>query len=399
VVRNNVVCFCFSLFHTRCDFSIISQGTGISETTTSRQFSDATDRTAFSDHDVVFKRGHPATSDTSYKTSNKTAHETNNKTGADLFQGPPRDATSDAAVLPTSNEFLLVGHDAVPCPPPPLHRWTGHSTRFNSYDTSWSSGPFNPNAPFTSLQSPTTPASTDSDGYFGSFCDTATGNLAFDDSFESSGEKYLPQGIHGTAYGAASGHYFGSRTISSTLKIAPEVTASASWASPVTELSTMLAHVGPIGNVVSSDVSADATAKLPLGIPPSLLPVGSRVVQTPDGPAVLLSSLQTVAHPVARSSAPRQFQHWTDEEDALLKNAAALEGGPRYNWKKISSKYFLGSRTDTQCKGRWKKVCMRIAARAPKVPSAIDGDFFFAERNGFFSLDQSLFFVFFLDRH
>jgi hypothetical protein len=275
-----------------------------------------------------------------------------------LFQGPPGDATSDAIVLPTSNDFVLVGHDAVPCPPP-LHRWKRHSTRSNSYDNSWSGGPFNPNASFTSLQSPATPASTDLDGYLGSFCDTASGNLDFDDSFESSGEKYLPQGILGTPYGAASGHYFGSRTVNSTLKIAPEVTASASGASPVTELSTMLAHVGPISNVVSCDVSDDVTAKLHLSVSPNVLPVGSRVVQTPDGPAVLLSSLQPVVHPVARSSAPRQFQHWTDEEDALLKNAAALEGGPRYNWKKISSKYFLGSRTDTQCKGRWKKVCMR----------------------------------------
>jgi hypothetical protein len=100
----------------------------------------------------------------------------------------------------------------------------------------------------------------------------------------------------------------------------------------------MLAHVGPIGNAVSSDANDDAMAKPHPFTPPNVLPAGSRVVQTPDGPAVLLSSLHTVAHPVARSSAPRQFQHWTDEEDTLLKNAAAIEGGPRYNWKKITRK-------------------------------------------------------------
>jgi hypothetical protein len=324
------------------------EGTGTTETKTSRQYSDGNE-TTFGDHDVASKRGHPATSDITY--------ETDNKTRAVLFQGPPRGATSDDTVLPKSNDFLLLGHDAVPCPPP-LHRWAGHSTRFNSYDTSWSGSPFNLNAPFTSLQSPSTPASADLDGYLRSFCDTATGNLAFDDNFESFGKKYLPQGFLGTPNGIASGHYFGNQTVgSNTLKVAPEVSASASGASP---LSTVLAHVGPIGNVVSSDVSDDAMAKLHLSVPHNVLPAGSRVVQTPDGPAVMLSSLQTVVHPVARTSAPRQFQHWTDEEDTLLKNAAALEGGPRYNWKKISSKYFLGSRTDTQCKGRWKKVCMRM---------------------------------------
>lgn len=286
----------------------------------------------------MYKDGDPATSDTTYGT--------NNGTGADLFQGPSGHATtSDATVLPTSNDFLLADHDAVPCPPP-LHRWTGHLTRLNSYDTSLSGSPLNPNASFTSPQSAvTTPASPDLDGYLGSFCDIATGNFAFDNSFESSGEKYLPQGILDTPSVAASGNYFGSRADSDMCKVAPEATASGP--SPVTELSKMLAHVGPIGNVVSSDGNDDAMAKLPAGF---------RVVHTSDGPAVLLSSLQTVVHPVASSSAPRQFQHWTEEEDDLLKNASALEGGPPHNWKKISREYFLGSRTDTQCKGRWKKV-------------------------------------------
>jgi hypothetical protein len=340
---------------TRCDFSITPTQTGtvknenvksvvLEETTTSRQNTDTT-VTTFGDH-VATKGGHPAT----------LSYGTNNETGPDFFQRPPGDTTSEAAVLPASNDSLLVDDDTVPCPPP-FHRWTGHSMRFNSYNTSWSGSPFNPTTPFTSsLQSPVTPASTGLDSYLGSFCDTTAGNLAFDNSFESSGEKFLSQEILGTPYAAAPGNYFGS-TGSNTLKAAPEATG-ASGASPVGELSTMLAHVGPIGNVVSSDVNDDAIAtSLHLSIPPNVLPTGSRVVQTPDGPAVLLSSLQAaVLHPVAYSSAARQFQHWTEEEDALLKTAVEIEGGSRHNWKKISRKYFLGSRTDTQCKGRWKKV-------------------------------------------
>jgi hypothetical protein len=110
------------------------------------------------------------------------------------------------------------------------------------------------------------------------------------------------QEILATPYDAAPGNYFGSSTGGITLKAAPEATAS-SGASPVGELSSMLAHVGPIGNVVSSNVNEDAiAASLHLSIPPTdVLLAGSRVLQTPDGPAVLFSSLQqAVVHPVAK---------------------------------------------------------------------------------------------------
>jgi hypothetical protein len=186
------------------------------------------------------------------------------------------------------------------------------------------------------------------DCFLGAFLDTS-GDLDFDSVSESSCENYLAQGLDALPTAHTRG-----RTDNCTRKVAPD--APVSGASPVSELSTLLAHVGPIGSVVSSDVNDDAIFGLPPNAAPNVLPAGSRVVQTPDGPAVLLSSLQTVAHPVARSSAPRQFQHWTEEEDALLNNAAAIEGGPPHNWKKISRKYFLGSRSDSQCKGRWKKV-------------------------------------------
>lgn len=131
--------------------------------------------------------------------------------------------------------------------------------------------------------------------------------------------------------------------------------------SPMTALATNLLerHISP---VVSSDnvgaVAAAAAAPSTLtALTANGFPPGSRLVQTEEGPALLLSSLPNLALPVATSSAPRQFQHWTREEDVLLKNAVAIEGGgPFCNWKHLAAKYFLNSRNASQCKGRWKRL-------------------------------------------
>ena len=57
------------------------------------------------------------------------------------------------------------------------------------------------------------------------------------------------------------------------------------------------------------------------------------------------------------TSSGRKYQRWTEEEDDLLREAIDKHvGGPPYNWKRISRKYFKCFRTASQCKNRWKKV-------------------------------------------
>ncbi len=87
-----------------------------------------------------------------------------------------------------------------------------------------------------------------------------------------------------------------------------------------------------------------------------------RVVQTPHGPALLLTTPSSVMsnrvtspllqHP---SSQQRKFQRWSDDEDAILRYAISCEDELKPNWKKISSNFFLNTRTPLQCKSRWTK--------------------------------------------
>ena len=79
------------------------------------------------------------------------------------------------------------------------------------------------------------------------------------------------------------------------------------------------------------------------------------LVHTPQGIALLLNDT-TKGHLTSN----RRFQRWTEVEDSILVQAVELEGGQIHDWKKISHKYFRGSRNANQCKGRWKKVCIRV---------------------------------------
>ena len=49
-----------------------------------------------------------------------------------------------------------------------------------------------------------------------------------------------------------------------------------------------------------------------------------------------------------------ELGRWSKEEDALLKKAVS-EIGAR-NWKRVSSEFLAGKRTDVQCLHRWQKV-------------------------------------------
>lgn len=67
----------------------------------------------------------------------------------------------------------------------------------------------------------------------------------------------------------------------------------------------------------------------------------------------------------------RKWQRWTDSEDEILRAAVTKEGAP-HNWKRISRKYFLGVRSDTQCKNRWKKVSATFKLGCPPSCGYID---------------------------
>lgn len=93
---------------------------------------------------------------------------------------------------------------------------------------------------------------------------------------------------------------------------------------------------------------------------------GRVVIQTPHGPALLLSSqtFSRLSSPAVASSATpktatpssnRKFQHWSEEEDNMLKDAIAVEGKAPYNWKRIAKNNFSNTRSGLQCKSRWTK--------------------------------------------
>ena len=104
----------------------------------------------------------------------------------------------------------------------------------------------------------------------------------------------------------------------------------------------------------------------------SLLLLSSvRMIPTPQGLALLLkqnSAATDANHPqglvnttTTTVNAPlRRLTRWTSDEDELLRVAVDTEEGPPHNWKRISQKYFQGSRNAMACKGRWNKVSIVV---------------------------------------
>lgn len=100
----------------------------------------------------------------------------------------------------------------------------------------------------------------------------------------------------------------------------------------------------------------------------SLLSLSSvRMIPTPQGLALLLkqsNAATAVNHSqglvnttrTTVNAPPRRHARWTSDEDELLRVAVDTEEGPPHNWKRISQKYFQGSRNAMACKGRWNKV-------------------------------------------
>lgn len=73
--------------------------------------------------------------------------------------------------------------------------------------------------------------------------------------------------------------------------------------------------------------------------------LSGRVVQTPEGPALLL---RTPPRDVVLGSDVSRGRRWTQDEDQILKNAIEEQGGPPYKWKTVSIDYFYGTRNEHQ---------------------------------------------------
>lgn len=88
----------------------------------------------------------------------------------------------------------------------------------------------------------------------------------------------------------------------------------------------------------------------------SNLSANNQIIQTPEGLALLLNKSTLRSNNDVSPSQPRRHARWTPEEDETLRAAIELEEGPPHNWKRISKKYFSGTRNALACKGRWNKV-------------------------------------------
>jgi hypothetical protein len=90
-----------------------------------------------------------------------------------------------------------------------------------------------------------------------------------------------------------------------------------------------------------------------------------QMIDKNDGIAGLFSSPSVAPpHKYCRKSKAclmTRHKHWTEEEDEILRCAMAAmarEVDGTSNWSKISGKYFHSTRSETQCKNRWKNVSL-----------------------------------------
>jgi hypothetical protein len=68
---------------------------------------------------------------------------------------------------------------------------------------------------------------------------------------------------------------------------------------------------------------------------------------------------------VASLQKPKKWVRWSDHEDQILTRAVDRWG--ENNFRHISEQIFHGSRTEVQCKNRWKKVIFRISSQCSSL--------------------------------
>jgi len=90
---------------------------------------------------------------------------------------------------------------------------------------------------------------------------------------------------------------------------------------------------------------------------PAVLQVVSTDSQAENGGATTQMAMVPIGNVVALQK-PKKWVRWSDHEDQVLRRTEEQFG--ENNFRLISEQVFHGSRTEVQCKNRWKKVsCLR----------------------------------------
>jgi len=258
------------------------------------------------------------------------------------------------------------GDDFEPVPgPPPLLRVSGHPTVFNTFSTTWTSQAF-----------PSTPALNDpallSGGLFADYAGSTAASAAAASAEQEQHHRLLystcrhhPPHFAATDSSTFDGYDHALVPPYPVLGSSPPMMGSLLVDAPSDDrypkgLNAInpdrIVHTTKGLAVLLNDQPAKVVMMAPsLPAPPSEPTVATAL--TPTAPRAAAKAAAAKPSPAATTIASsRRFKHWTQDEDALLKTAISLEGGPPHNWTLISRKYFHGSRNPCQCKGRWTKV-------------------------------------------
>lgn len=76
-------------------------------------------------------------------------------------------------------------------------------------------------------------------------------------------------------------------------------------------------------------------------------------------PSLFRYDHDSIASEMMTISCPQQtYERWSETEDKILNDAIMETSGgvPPFRWKRISIEYFMGLRTEAQCRYRWKRA-------------------------------------------
>jgi hypothetical protein len=99
--------------------------------------------------------------------------------------------------------------------------------------------------------------------------------------------------------------------------------------------------------------SSSSSSSLPAPLSPSTWP---QSVDNPTiTPSILCHDNAFTAAEMLSCCSQQTYQRWSADEDKILSDAIMETSGgvPPYRWKRISLEYFMGLRTEAQCRYRW----------------------------------------------